>query len=377
MKKLNKTGYIRSVLMFAFSLVFIYQATGQERDTLEYLFESGEEGYECFRIPAVVTTTHGTVLAFAEGRKRGCSDTGDIDLVLKRSVDNGETWSELIVIWDDGENVCGNPAPVIDEVTGTIHLLSTWNLGSDHERDIIDGKSVDTRRVFVENSMDDGLTWSEPQEITSSVKADNWSWYATGPCHGIQLRNGPAKGRLLIPCDHIEAGSKKYYSHSIYSDDHGKSWKRGGTTPQDQVNECTIAELPGGRVMLNMRNYDRSQKSRKIAFSEDGGVTWGAIASDTALIEPICQASMLSVFTEEGRGFTLYFLNPAHKTKRRNITLRTSTDQGVSWSGSMVLHAGPGAYSDLTLLNNGNLGCLFEAGISSPYQGIVYRQVLL
>ena len=173
------------------------------QDPLDYLFKSGTEGYQCFRIPAIVTTTEGTLLAFAEGRKKGCSDTGNIDLVMKRSEDNGKTWSNLLVIRDDGENVCGNPAPVVDESTGTIHLLSTWNLGEDPEKKIIEGNSKDTRRVFVMESGDDGKSWSSPLEITSSVKQDHWTWYATGPCHGIQLKEGPHRDRLIIPCDHI------------------------------------------------------------------------------------------------------------------------------------------------------------------------------
>lgn len=346
-----------------------------EREDLSYLFKSGTEGYACFRIPAIVTTTGGTVLAFAEGRKNGCSDTGDIDLVMKRSEDNGKTWSQLMVIWDDGENVCGNPAPVVDENTGTVHLLATWNLGKDHERDIIDRKSKDTRRVFVMRTENEGRNWSMPREITSTVKAESWTWYATGPCHGIQLKVGDKKGRLLIPCDHIEAGTKKYYSHAIYSDDHGESWKLGGSTPQDQVNECSVAELPDGRVMLNMRNYDRTQKSRKVSFSLDGGDSWSDIQADSALVEPICQASLLSVFGTDKENFTLLFLNPAHPEKRENMTLRISQDEGASWPGSLVLHEGPSAYSDMTRLSNGNLVCLYEAGHSNPYQGIVFREI--
>ena len=123
------------------SLALSGQVFGQEKEALDFLFESGTEAYQCFRIPAIVTSTQGTLLAFAEGRKKGCSDTGDIDLVMKRSEDHGRTWSTLILIWDNGKNVCGNPAPVVDQSTGTIHLLSTWNLGEDHEREIIDGKS--------------------------------------------------------------------------------------------------------------------------------------------------------------------------------------------------------------------------------------------
>jgi len=356
-------------------LVITCKANSQGSESLNYLFESGTEGYQCFRIPAIVTTTKGTILAFAEGRKKGCSDTGDIDLVLKRSEDNGKTWSKLVVIRDDGENVCGNPAPVVDESTGTIHLLSTWNLGEDPERDIIDGKSKDTRRVFVMKSGDDGLSWSDAREITGSVKRDHWTWYATGPCHGIQLQQGPLEGRLLVPCDHIEAVSKKYYSHVIFSDDHGKTWELGGTTPQDQVNECTVAELQDGRVMLNMRNYDRSQKSRKVAFSEDGGETWSNIVADKTLIEPICQASLLMVFAEQAEKNTLLFLNPADENKRQKMTLRMSRDEGSTWAGSLELHKGPAAYSDLTRLSGGSLGCLYEAGHSNPYQGIVFREI--
>ncbi len=363
---------------FLLSLILALSCTGKSplEEPLDYLFESGIEGYECFRIPAIVTTTKGTILAFAEGRKKGCSDTGDIDLVMKRSEDNGKTWSNLMVLRDDGENVCGNPAPVVDESTGTIHLLSTWNLGEDHEKMIIDGESKDTRRVFVMESCDDGKSWSDPLEITRSVKQDRWTWYATGPCHGIQLKEGSHKGRLLIPCDHIEADSKKYYSHTIYSDDRGETWQLGGTTPQDQVNECTVVELSGGKVMLNMRNYDRSQKSRKIAISEDGGLTWSDIVADETLIEPICQASLLGVDTDEQGEHVLLFLNPADENKRQKMTLRISRDEGSTWAGSLVLHQGPAAYSDLTQLSNGNLGCFYEAGHSNPYQGIVFQEVI-
>jgi sialidase-1 len=287
---------------------------------------------------------------------------------MRSSDDGGKTWSPLKIIWNDGNNVCGNPAPVVDFETGKIHLLLTWNLGSDHESDIIDGKSKDTRRVFVTTSNDEGKNWTEPKEITSSVKKENWTWYATGPCHGIQLKSSAYKNRLVIPCDHIESGTKKYYSHIIYSDDNGKTWQLGGTTPQDQVNECTVAELSNGKLLLNMRNYDRTQKSRKISFSEDGGLNWSAIQSDTALIEPICQASLL--FTEENR--MLWFLNPASETARVSMTLKASHDFGLTWETAKILHAGPSAYSDLTLINQNSIGCLFEGGLLNPYEGIVF-----
>ncbi len=338
---------------------------------LKCIFKSETEGYHTFRIPAIVTTKSGRLLAFAEGRRANRSDSGNIDLVMKSSDDGGTTWSKMKIIWDDGENTCGNPAPVVDRKTGEIHLLMTWNKGSDRESEIINGESEDTRRVFVCFSADDGDTWTTPKEITGDTKLYDWTWYATGPCHGIQLRKGKYKNRLVIPCDHIEAVTKKYFSHIIYSDDHGKTWKIGGITPQDNVNESTVAELPDGTLLLNMRNYDRKQKLRKISFSNDGGLTWSDIQADPALVEPICQASLL--FSEKTK--TLYFSNPASATSRENMTLKASKDFGKNWQTVEVLHSGPSAYSDLTLIGKNKLGCLFEGGSVNPYEGIVFKIV--
>ena len=361
-----------SILNLIFSLLFPFVSHTNEH---KYIFKSGSEGYNTFRIPSIITTDSGVVLAFAEGRKNSSSDSGDIDLVLKRSTDGGKTWGDLIVIRDDSTNVCGNPSPVIDRKTGKIFLLSTWNRGDDTESEIINMTSVDTRRVYVMNSIDEGLSWSKPIEITDKVKKPNWTWYATGPVHGIQIREGSKKGRMIIPCDHIEANTKKYYSHIIYSDDGGSSWNIGGTTPQDQVNECSVAEIGKGKLILNMRNYDRTQMNRKISISNDYGESWGDIYDDKALVEPICQASILRYsFKGSGRN-DLLFINPADKNKRLNMTLRLSNDLGRTWKAEFILHEGPSAYSDITKLRNGNVGCLFEAGKNSPYEGIVYREV--
>ena len=342
---------------------------------LKYIFKSGSEGYNTFRIPSIITTDSGVVLAFAEGRKNSSSDSGDIDLVLKRSIDGGKTWGDLIIIRDDSTNVCGNPSPVIDRKTGKIFLLSTWNRGDDTESEIINMTSADTRRVYVMNSIDEGLSWSKPIEITDKVKKPNWTWYATGPVHGIQIREGSKKGRMIIPCDHIEANTKKYYSHIIYSDDGGSSWNIGGATPQDQVNECSVAEIGKGKLILNMRNYDRTQMNRKISISNDYGESWGDIYDDKALVEPICQASILRYSFKGSGSNDLLFINPADKNKRLNMTLRLSNDLGRTWKAEFLLHEGPSAYSDITKLRNGNIGCLFEAGKNSPYEGIVYREV--
>lgn len=340
------------------------------------LWHSGDGGYHTYRIPAVVETTNGTLLAFCEGRSDSASDAGNIDLLMRRSTDHGKTWSDQIVIWNDAANTCGNPAPVVDRTTGTVWLLINWNRGDDREPDIIAGKSHDTRRVYITHSTDDGITFAAPQEITADVKATNWTWYASGPGAGIQIEHGAHAGRLLIPCDHIEAVSKKYYSHTIFSDDHGQTWQLGGTTPNDRVNECQVAELPGAQLVLNMRNYDRSNHCRQVAFSADGGTTWANQKFDKTLIEPICQASLRGgSWLNNGTERRLFFSNPANSKSRVNLTIRMSDDSGKTWPKLRVLHAGPSAYSDLVIMQNGSIGCLYEAGEKSPYESIRFETI--
>jgi hypothetical protein len=339
----------------------------------QMLFTSGQEGYHTYRIPALAVTPRGTVLAFCEGRKRSGADAGEIALLLRRSADNGTTWTEPSVVWEDAGNTCGNPCTVVDSGTGTVWLLATWNRGDDHEANIIAQTSKDTRRVFVLQSTDDGRTWSRPSEITSEVKKANWTWYATGPGGGIQLQRGTLAGRLVIPCDHIEAGTKRYHSHIIYSDDHGQSWKLGGSSPRDQVNECEVVELADGRLMLNMRNYDRRHANRQLCTSDDGGLTWKEQRFDPVLIEPLCQAAVHRYhWPAQSEPDVVLFSNPASKTERTNLTVRASFDEGQTWPVARVLHPGPGAYSDLAVLTNGEIACLYEAGSRSPYEMICF-----
>lgn len=347
------------------------------------VYVSGQGGYHTYRIPSLVVSKAGTLLALAEGRKASASDTGDIDVLLKRSTDGGKTWSPADVVWDDGPNTCGNPCAVLDRTTGTIWLLLTWNRGEDREPQIIAQQSKDTRRVFVTSSSDDGRTWARPREITADVKRTNWTWYATGPGAGIQMEHGPHAGRLVIPCDHIEAGTRHYYSHVIYSDDHGQTWKLGGSTPQHQVNECEVVELAGGRLLLNMRNYDRAQRTRQAAISADGGLTWTDQRHVPELIEPICQASIRRLsWPQSGASgasvqgpveSVILFSNPA-STKRERMTVRASFDEGQTWPVARLLDPRPSAYSCLAVLPDGSAGLLYETGDQSPYESIVFAR---
>ncbi len=349
-------------------------AQPQHAPQLTNVFVSGTEGYHTYRIPALLVTPKGDLLAFCEGRKNSRSDTGDIDLLVKRSTDGGKIWSPAQIVWDDGPNTCGNPCPVVDRTTGVIWLPLTWNLGQDKESEIIRNTSKDTRRVFVTHSADDGRTWAGPAEITAQTKRSDWGWYATGPGVGVQLERGPAQGRLLIPCDHSYRAPEDatgYGSHMIYSDDHGRTWCLGGVI-RPAVNECQVVELSDGTLLCNMRNTDRSSTTRAIATSADGGLTWSAVRHDPALIEPVCQASLLRGPTWQGHS-RLLFSNPAHAEpgQRRDMTVRMSEDEGKIWSVSRVLWPGPAAYSCLAVLPDGTIACLFEAGDRQPYERIV------
>lgn len=336
------------------------------------LWTSGEEGFHTYRIPSLVVTAAGTLLAFCEGRRNSRRDMGDIALLARRSTDGGGAWDESRVVWADPGNTCGNPCAVVDRETGAIWLLMTWNLGDDEETAIIDGASRDTRRVFVTRSDDDGANWSTPVEITGDVKPSGWTWYATGPGAGIQLRHGARAGRLVVPCDHVEAGTRRGYSHVAVSDDHGAHWRCAGRTPRDGVNECEVAELPGGELLLNMRNYDRSRRARKVSASTDAGETWSPPRDDAALVEPVCQAS-LRVVRWRGRDLLL-FSNPASADRRENMTVRASLDGGRTWPHRRTLHAGPSAYSCLAAPSDGEAAILYEAGRESPYETIVFER---
>lgn len=328
------------------------------------LFVAGQDGYHSYRIPSVIVTTKGTVLAFCEGRRHGRGDSGMIDIVLKRSFDGGATWRPMQVVAEDGANTIGNPCPVVDRDTGTIWLLLTHNFGEDTEGQIMDNTSKGTRTVHVMKSTDDGETWSDLVEITETTKRPTWRWYATGPGVGIQLRTG----RLVIPCDHSEHGlpGHPYRSHVIYSDDHGETWQLGGVVGE-KVNECQVVELSDGSLCINMRSY-HGENRRAVSISKDGGLTWSEMKLDPALIEPVCQASFIRYDKKR-----LLFSNPA-STKREKMTVRVSYDDGETWTAKKVLHAGPSAYSCLTVLPDMTVGCFYERGEQSAYETITFAR---
>jgi sialidase-1 len=337
------------------------------------VYVAGVGGYHTYRIPSVIVTPTGTLLGFAEARRTGAGDAGDIDLVVKRSRDGGASWSAPQVVGDNGPNTFGNPCPVVDTTTGVIWLLTTHNLGTDRERDIIAGTSQASRTVWAMKSDDDGVTWSRPIEITPSVKQRDWTWYATGPGVGIQMNSG----RLVIPANHAEAGSGIHRSHVVFSDDGGKSWTLGASSDAG-TNESQVVELADGRLMLNMRNHPAKPANfRMVATSSDAGRTLSQARVDRTLIEPPAQASLLRLSTDTTHDRDrLLFANPA-SAKRERLTVRVSYDEGATWPMSRVVHEGPAAYSSLVVLPDLSIGLLFERGDRSPYEKITFSRFTL
>jgi sialidase-1 len=337
------------------------------------VFVAGENGYHTYRIPSVIATRTGTLLAFAEGRRAGAGDAGDIDLLLRRSADRGATWSPMRVIGDNGPNTFGNPCPVVDRDSGTIWLLSTHNQGIDREKDITAGTSTGTRTIWVMKSDDEGVTWSAPAEITASVKLPGWTWYATGPGIGIQTRGG----RFVIPANHAEAGTGIHRSHVVSSDDRGRTWRLGASADEG-TNESQVVELADGRLMLNMRNHPpRAENHRLVATSADGGGTLSRAQPDAALVEPPAQASLIRFTRRPAQDRDrLLFANPA-ATRRERMTVRVSLDEGATWPFARAIHDGPAAYSSLVVLDDLSIGLLYERGTASPYERITFARFTL
>ncbi|MCC6489710.1 MAG: exo-alpha-sialidase [Candidatus Hydrogenedentes bacterium] len=356
-----------ALLVFACAVVFA-QAPADTAPRMTPLFQAGDGGVHTYRIPAIAITTKGTLLAFCEARWRSTSDTGNIDLVMRRSTDNGASWEAIVTLVDDGDNVCGNPCPIVDRKTGDIILLITKNIGSENQDALMNGEAS-PRTPWILHSSDDGVTWSTPVDISAHARKPDWRWYATGPGHGVQL----ADGRLVAPCDHSTGpADADLHSHVIFSDDAGGTWQVGGVLP-GTTDESIAVELANGDLYLNMRNM-RGDHRRYVSTSPDRGVTWTPARMDAALVEPVCQGSALRLSLEKDGGKNrVLFSNPASE-KRENMTVRVSYDECGTWPVAKTLWAGPSAYSDLVVCGDKTIGCLFERGEKSPYETITFAQ---
>ncbi|HRI88020.1 MAG TPA: sialidase family protein [Candidatus Hydrogenedentes bacterium] len=335
-------------------------ASPQQQD----LFFQGMNGVPVYRIPALAVTPRGAVLAVCDAR----ADTGqdlpnDIDIVMRRSTDNGATWSEPKVIADFGKQGCGDAALLVDRSNGRVWCFFVYAPDGVGVSTSKPGVTGDTLQLYLMHSDDDGLTWSKPRNITAEVKDPAWEAVWSSPGTGYQ----DAEGRLYFP--HSRKSGDTLYSHLIYSDDHGETWRAGGTAAEN-TDEWMLVQRADGSLLGNFRS-NAGLNRRATATSSDRGATWRDFQHVSDLVEPVCQASLIW-YDNNARQYLL-FANPAD-TERRRLTIRASRDEGKTWPIAKVLHDGPAAYSSMAVLADGQIGILYERGDDTPYRKVTFAK---
>jgi len=335
------------------------------------LWRGGTDGYETYRIPGIVVSARGTVLAYGVGRRtlKG-GDWADNDIMLRRSVDGGRTWEPSRRIAGDSHGVTDNPVAIADRKKGIVHFLYQH----------------DYARVFYMRSNDDGATFTKAVDITAALEGLRaqfpWTVVALGPGHAIQLRNG----RLLVPV-WMAAGSPTAEGHrkhapsgitTLYSDNEGRTWKHGELIAADSPemtnpNEMQVIQLADGRVMANIRTGDK-RELRAVATSPNGISSWTKPQFDEHLYDPICAAGIVrySFVTGNDRNRIL-FTNPDSESLpgsrqgghgfRRNLTLKMSEDEGKSWTFIRLLHEGSSGYSDVAVAPDKTIYVIYEGAL--------------
>ncbi len=331
----------------------------------------GFEGIHSFRIPGMVTSTKGTVLAVYDIRRNSSVDLqGDIDVGLSRSVDGGNSWEPMKVIMNMGQwgglpedqNGIGDPSILVDHETGHIWVAALWAHGKPGKM-IWNSSEVgmepkETGQLMLVKSEDDGLTWSEPINITGQTKIAKWHLFFNGPGKGVTMKDGT----LVFPAQYKDENQMPH-STIIYSKDKGKSWHTG-TGAKSNTTEAQVVELADGRLMLNMR--DNRGGSRSISVTQDLGKTWAEHSTSRgSLIEPVCMASIIANPFQDNM---FLFSNPADEMARMNMTIKVSNDNGQTWPENLqlLLDEGRGwGYSCLTMINEKEVGILYESSVAN------------
>lgn len=351
------------------------------------LFKAGDLGYRLYHIPGLVVSAKGTVLAWCEARKNG-GDWDQIDILLRRSTDDGRTWSEPRKIVDVPGTKQKNPAAL--RLKGTDPKNVTYNnpvLIADRDGTLHTLFCLEYMRCFYQRSEDDGLTWQPASEITKTFdgfRPDyDWKVLATGPNHGIQLKNG----RLTVPV-WLSTGTggnahRPSVTATIFSDDGGQSWQAGEIAVRggDEVvnpNESVAVEMADGRVMLNVRNESKRHR-RVVVMSADGATHWSQPRFSEDLVEPICMAGLIRY--KHGGKSLLLFSHPDNLSRadgretpgvnrdRKNMTIHVSEDDGETWPVRRVVEPGWSAYSDLAVTRRGTILCFYGRGERASFAG--------
>ncbi|MEN8773079.1 MAG: exo-alpha-sialidase [Akkermansiaceae bacterium] len=337
------------------------------------IHKRGDHNCHTFRIPGIARAKNGQLLAVADMRYNSRRDLqGHMDIGLRTSKDGGQTWSPPQPIMDMGEhgglpqdqNGCSDPCILVDDNTGEIFVAACWTHGKPNTHQWR-GKGSEpgldihkTTQFMVVRSVDHGATWSKPENWTSKLKDPAWHLFAPAPGNGITLKNGT----LVMPTQGRD-GNGLPFSNITWSKDHGKTW-HVSKPARDNTTECAVAELSDGSLLLNIRdNRNRTDKSetngRAVSHTTDLGETWNVHSTDhAALPESVCMASLISDPSRKG---TLYFSNPNNKNSRSHMTIRRSTDDGKTWSAQILLDTKGGAYSSLVMVDESNLGILYES----------------
>lgn len=334
---------------------------------------AGDDGAAAFRIPGLVTTNKGTLLGVYDVRYNSSVDLQEhIDIGLSRSIDGGKTWEKMRLPLAFGEygglpaaqNGVGDPSILVDTKTNTIWIVAAWTHGMGNQRawwSSQQGMDVNhTAQLVLVKSTDDGKTWSEPINITEQVKHPEWYFLLQGPGRGITMEDGT----LVFPIQYI--GKDRIPNAGImYSKDRGETWTIHNHA-RTNTTEAQVAEVVPGTLMLNMR--DNRGGSRAVYTTSDLGMTWKEHESSrTALPEPVCMASLISVKAADnvlGKDI-LIFSNPNTTNARKNITIKISLDGGNTWAHQLLLDEGENwGYSCLTMVDKETIGILYESSVT-------------
>lgn len=349
---------------------------------------AGDDGSFAYRIPGLVTTNKGTILAVYDVRYNNSVDLQEhVDVGLSRSTDKGQTWDPIRKIMVFGnthglplaQNGVGDPAILVDKVTGTIWAIAIWTHGMGNHRAWFNSQQgmdeTKTAQLVLVKSTDDGKTWSEPINITEQVKHKSWSLLLQGPGKGITMRDGT----LVFPIQYIDKTSIPN-AGIMYSKDRGETWTIHNHA-HTNTTEAQVVELENGELMLNMR--DNRGGSRSVYTTKDLGKTWEAHSSNrSALQESVCMASLIRIEAKDNvlNKDILLFSNPNTTKGRHSMTIKASLDEGKTWSleNQILLDEGHGwGYSCLTLVDKNTIGIVYEGSQAQMlYQNIKLKDIV-